>query len=317
MRPDVAQEGAAGVNPAETGAGVGSMFGQLKNAASQQAAQKTRDEVSKKADTQVRHRLAALKTLAPLVLAVVKRPGFAAEDGELLAAAKQLQEETSRSSAELVMLMGAGGQPAWMAKAIASTVAESVAAEWISGVEVLDMSPYQPIWGYLADADFADFEADMPKEGNLDQDTMIRLSTIKAMSQVVSTTRRSYLMRHDPDKLYPMLAKVIVKTAGANVDKLVSPEATDAARLMALQSLIARAAELFCSNWDAVVKPTVSYLLRLDREQRLKLYSQHPDGLPLGKIVEGFAADMARLVGGISAFEFRPHAEPGHIKIGE
>jgi hypothetical protein len=316
MRSDVAGQGQS-APPAQTAQGGGSLFGALRDSVTQQAAQKSRDEISRKADTQVRHRLAALKTLTPLVLAVIKRPGFAAEDGELLAAAKQLQEETERSSAELVMLMGAGGQPTWMAKAIASTVAEFVAAEWINGVEVLDMSPYQPIWGYLADADFADFEADLPKEGNLDQDTMLRLSTIKAMSQVVGTTRRSYLMRHDPDKLYPMLAKIIVKTASSNVDKLVSQEASEAARLMALQSLIARAADVFCSNWDAVVKPTVNYLLKLEKEQRLNLYRQHPDGLPLTKIVEGFAADMARIVSGVSAFEFRSHAEPGNIKIGE
>lgn len=268
--------------------------------------QEVRREASSQSDASVRRRLSALKALSPLMLALVKRPGFQAADGELHEAVQQMRTETERASKDLLLILGAEEPAPWLRGMSASIVAEAVAAEWEAGAKTLDMSPYQPIWGHLAEADFADFSAHLPDlGGNKDEDMMLRLSVLKAMSQVVAVTRRSYLMRHDPEKLYPMLADVIMQVSKNNLSKLVDNQTSEGARLMALQSLIGKSADLLCAHWDGVVRPTVKKLISMQKEDRLALYRKHPEGLPLDVILTGFSADVARVVSGLSLMDPR------------
>lgn len=287
----------------------GGFSARLKAAASEVNEQQDQRERAAKSDALVRRRLSALKALAPLMLALMKRPGYDAEDGELHAAVQLLRAETERASKDLLGVLGGDDAPPWLAGSAATIVAEAVAAEWTSGARVLDMSPYQPIWGHLAESEFTDYTVGLPDLGaSKDGDMMLRLSLLKAMSQVVATTRRSYLMRHEPEKLYPMLADAMLQVAKTNLPKLVDNETSEAARVMALQSLIGKCADVLCAHWDAVVRPTVQRLLAMDKKERLALYQKNPNGLPLDAILTGFSVDVARIVAGMAAMD--PRAKP-------
>lgn len=287
----------------------GSALERLKASGKSAMSRQREEEATQRADGSVRRRLSVLKTLSPLALAIVRRPGFEADDGELLAAIRLLRDETENSARELVSVLGGEAQQPWLIRAVSSTVAELVAAEWISGADRLDMSPYQPIWGYLADADFVSDE-DLPELPNEDHSVMLRLSLLKAMSSVVASTRRcGYLMRHDADALYKTISESIYKVAQANLPKIVPPESSAATQVTALQSLIGRAGEIFTVHWEAYVEAALQRLDAMTKAERVELYKKYPDGLPIEPVFVSFAKDMSRTVSGVL------QTEPGIAKV--
>ena len=255
-------------------------------------------------------RMRSLSAMAPLALALVQRPGHKATDGEMLSLVKMLRSKVASASDDLVsMLESDAGGSTLPASEVAAMVSKCVATEWLSGAPEVDMSPYQPVWGYLADVDISSVGVPSELISGVAAQQRVRLALMRAVSSFVSMARKTYLMRHDPVRLYPVVAGAIARVCAKNLDAIVEGDSSMEDRLHSYYMLIEECGPIFCANWDSVARRTVLRLSGLTPERQLEVLSKYPDGFPLKPILEGFERDVSGMVSAISALGSEQESE--------
>lgn len=254
-------------------------------------------------------RVGALKSLSPIFLALIRRPGAAANDGEMLEAAQTLRKETERVTDELVALLEVEDSNDAVRARVGEVVSSCVASEWIAAGDKLDMGPYHPVWGYVAESDVGADLLGIGFDDALDG-VELRLALVSAMTEVVARTRRAYLMRQNPDQLYPRVMASLVRVAASGVDAIAGSDAKKAQKMSVMGVLIAHCADMFCAHWDKVARAKVVELLAMSPEDRVAVYGQNPGGFALDEVFDGYRNDFRSLVAGVSRFRFDFSQEP-------
>lgn len=254
-------------------------------------------------------RVGALRTLSPIFQALIKSPGAAAADGEMLEAAQRLRKESERLTGELVSILEINDVGEAVKARVGEVVSTCVASEWLASGGDLDMEPYHPVWGYVADSDvgldLVGYDLSDPFDA-LD----LRLTMVEAMTQIVSRLRQTYMMRQSESVLFPRVMASIVRVAASGVEAIVGADASSAKRLAALCALIPQCAGLFCAHWDRVARRKVVELSAMSEVDRLGVYGAHPDGFSVDEIFEGYRSDFRGLIESISRFRFDSSQEP-------
>jgi hypothetical protein len=241
--------------------------------------------------------LNTIKTVSPIMSALIERQASSGSEEEAVALFKRLVGQAS-DAAELVMTeMGEDPvDPAnfWMRNVLERAFCEMLRDQVQRGREG-SLRPLEPTLRALAKMEWRQPEGSQPFE-TWAADTSARAALARAAAPILSKASAFDFFRKDLDKDLEQILRGIMEKARMATQELVDPAAGEKERASLFSMLVGEAGLLYASAWQACGKPVVANLSSLKDAQLNALLAEHPDGLPLDKVQEVFDKNFSRMV---------------------
>lgn len=229
--------------------------------------------------------LNAVKIVAPIISALMCRPGVDAEGGELTVGFRQLIKETSDMSEYVCANMGIDPKEEknyWLRNVFERLFAELYGEQWelygktspdfIRECVKLTMEKTDLVGDYKNDIDL------------MTPEITIRVALFKSVVPVIQEAKTSFhLFRDVPGDIEHIANKI--KTATDAAVESLADDITSPADRAALFSIVSHeAGKIYAISWKAEAKRVLEICKDLGEEKVKEWVSRNPGGLPLTKV---------------------------------